>query len=144
MTALDLDKLEVIARAATGGEWRMAGTKDRPCPVVSATGPEGYQIHSMLHVKARDPDVWRHMQPIYVRDAAHIAAFDPPTALALIAAARARVVTTRYNPSYERLKKVVDAVKLYDMHGIHGSQAQIDEAWRLVQVALAALGGTDG
>lgn len=83
-----LAELRQIAEAATPGPWSLAGTPEKPCPVVSSHDREhGYQIHSMLHVKDSDPDVWPHMKATYCRDAAHIGAFDPPTVLSLLSSA---------------------------------------------------------
>lgn len=87
MRTTDEQRAELRRRqqAATPGPWRMAGTPEKPCPVVSATHRDkGYQVHSMLHVKEDEPDVWTHMRETFCRDAAFIAAANPETVGALL------------------------------------------------------------
>ena len=69
MTELDLDRLEAVAKAATPGPWSVWRHDDARLRFVS-DGKE---------------NLADEVEP---KDAAHIAAFDPPTVLALIAAAR--------------------------------------------------------
>lgn len=85
MTREEMQELKRLAQEATPGPWRVAGTDEKPCPVVSSMDRMGYQIHSTLHVKSSDPDVWEHMHETYCRDAAFIAAANPQAVLALIA-----------------------------------------------------------
>lgn len=85
MTRDEMQELKRLAESATPGPWRVAGTKEKPCPVVSTVDRTGYQIHSMLHVKSSEPDVWEHMEDAYCRDAAYIAAANPSVVLSLIA-----------------------------------------------------------
>lgn len=75
LTKKYLAQIRARAEGATPGPWKMAGTKEKPCPSVSSWDDEkGYQVHSMLHVKESMPDVWDGMAPIYCADAEFIAA----------------------------------------------------------------------
>ena len=69
MTGLDLDALEAVARAATPGPWHQGAH------YIGAGG------------EPHDPEV-QVGQASAIRDAKHMATFDPPNVLALIAAAR--------------------------------------------------------
>lgn len=73
MTDLDLDALEAVARAATPGPWETRcegpGEPTRVCHDSEYVIYLGYDYAADLDAK----------------DAAHIATFDPPTVLALIA-----------------------------------------------------------
>lgn len=66
MTGLDLDALEAVARAATPGPWHQGAH------YIGAGG------------EPHDPEV-QVGQASAIRDAKHMAAFDPPTVLAMIA-----------------------------------------------------------
>lgn len=79
-----MKRLEEIARAATPGPWIRCGTDGNPIPVVTTKAKSGYQLHSMLHVKQKSPDVYDGMRETYNRDAAFIAAANPAAILALI------------------------------------------------------------
>lgn len=80
MTALDLDTLEATANAATPGPW-IAGCPHpfTPGAQVKLYGPNWTPIRI-------EESSGRYVRP--TRDAAYIATFDPPTALALIARVR--------------------------------------------------------
>ena len=101
----DLTQLKKLAEAATPGPWKMAGTVDKPWPVISSHDHErGYQIHSMAHVKDIYPDVWPHMFEKYCRDAAYIAAVHPGVVLALLEdVARLREENERLKESRNRI-----------------------------------------
>lgn len=75
MTEVDLDALEATARAATQGEWHYR-------PTVLGMVNTTVSVDDGTHVAY--PSVC-HALP---SNATHIAAFDPPTALALIARLR--------------------------------------------------------
>ena len=78
MTELDLTKLREIAEAATPGPWES---------VVSTYSSEygDYKGARIPGVAEEISDYYiGTVPPLYVDDAAHIAAFDPPTALLLI------------------------------------------------------------
>ena len=83
MSDLDLDKLEAVAEAAIEGEW---STDERALPRVGATR---YSAITRV-VVARDGEhemqvsSWSGTEA----NATHIATFDPPTVLALIAEVR--------------------------------------------------------
>jgi hypothetical protein len=66
-----------LSDAATPGPWRLAGTPEKPFPVVSSFHEtRGYQIHSMSHVRDRDQVghvVFNNMLDAYNADAAFIA-----------------------------------------------------------------------
>lgn len=74
----DLDGLEKVARAASQGEWKAIRDRRRMCPwrVESADG------HAYI---ADIPQPTRDAYAIFEANARHIATFDPPTVLALIA-----------------------------------------------------------
>jgi hypothetical protein len=97
-TELDFDHLEAVAKAATAGKWEVYGG------LVVHYGEGGREICKMPTDTFQDPE-WT----LWHNDAAHIAAFDPPTVLALLALARlgvraekleAAVATLRENSAY--------------------------------------------
>ena len=79
LTPQEIEEIEGRAKAATAGPWHLCGTPENPCPVVNADGPDGYQVHSMLHVKDMYPNdrpgfgTWDLMKDAYCKDAAFIA-----------------------------------------------------------------------
>lgn len=104
MTGLDLDALEAVARAATPGPWHQG---------VHYIGAGG---------EPHDPEV-QVGQASAIRDAKHMAAFDPGTALALIARvkeeqqkrAEAEAVIARITEWGENVLSMADAVTLRDL-----------------------------
>lgn len=85
VSGLDLDALEAVARAATPGPWHQGAH------YIGAGG------------EPHDPEV-QVGQASVIPDAKHMAAFDPPTVLALIAAARPAPVE---GDERERLARIV-------------------------------------
>ena len=83
MTPLDLDELEKLARAATSGPW----TCDKP-PTDKDGFRRGVSIAATYGRQMIYADPPGGSFP--AADQRHIAAFDPPTALALIEAAKER------------------------------------------------------
>lgn len=82
-----LDELERIARAATPGPWKVTSCLDywvEPAGTLLPDDQTGIALCGDIHWPNSDSmqDQWR-------ANAAHIATFDPPTVLALIAAIRA-------------------------------------------------------
>ena len=85
LTAEELDRLEALAKAATLGPWQMSGVRTKLADPnfknaqAHSVGPDSNGIILALY----DPKTHEGFT-----DAKFIAAFDPPTALRLIAAAR--------------------------------------------------------
>lgn len=97
-----LTRLRELAKAATPGPWRCAGTPSKRWPVVSSHDRErGYQLHSMAHIRDTDPDIWKHMKAAYCADAEYIAAVDPQTVLSIL----------------EQLQRATDASKISQLVG---------------------------
>jgi|SRR3972149_5854699 len=75
----EIEQIAARAAKATAGPWHLCGTPENPTPVVNAHGDDGYQVHSMLHVKDMYPGdrpgfgTWDLMKDTYCRDAAFIA-----------------------------------------------------------------------
>lgn len=69
---LDLDALEATARAATPGPWFARGLDDEPT------------VNHEFDTEGHGPGYGAHVYPDKPEDAVFIAAFDPPTVLALI------------------------------------------------------------
>ena len=81
---LNLDDMEAVARAATPGKWSDGVWCGEESFEWAATGPRHKQIDDGWH--ELDPD--SKAGQLAQKDAAHIAAFNPQTALALISALR--------------------------------------------------------
>ena len=87
MSDLDLDALEKIAKAATPGPWRREPVKGY-CDDNVLTDAPNYQTKPNGNYVASTGLAGGHSKQNFQNDAAHIAAFDPPTVLALIDLAR--------------------------------------------------------
>ncbi|MGC8534874.1 MAG: hypothetical protein ACP5QR_05000 [Rhizomicrobium sp.] len=87
---IDLDKLEAIAKAATQEEWRAASSYSSivGCPVVGQSGRVIADIAFLNHQGDRPKEAFDKYRKECAGNSVHIAAFSPPTALALIAQAR--------------------------------------------------------
>jgi hypothetical protein len=86
---LDLDHLEQVAKAATPGPWEILNRcdnvePDRACGVTTDHRDEYGHIRGIFQTDAYD----ECSHPVSLADAAHIAAFSPSTALALVARMR--------------------------------------------------------
>lgn len=79
---VDVDALEGVATAASHGPWKAIRDKRRMYPW-RVEAEDGRAYVADIPQPTRDP------HPIFEANAAHIAAFDPPTVLKLIAAVRA-------------------------------------------------------
>jgi hypothetical protein len=117
MAALDLDGLEALAKAATGGEWFMESLEPRTYGSYWISSAEMKSIADCSEaVGLTEHGFCGWVSPEQRKaNAAFIEAFNPTAALTLLALAR-RPVTTSYNPSYaemrercERLSAVVRA-----------------------------------
>lgn len=116
---MDLDELERVARAATPGPWEfnMAGTGGR----------DGKLIYNEVYVYAPDCGVDDIAVASDIADpltgqlseanAAHIATFDPPTVLKLLAvveaakAVDALVIPPIVEPAFAALRAALDALE---------------------------------
>ena len=87
LPALNLDALRKIAEAATPGPWRREPVKGY-CDDNVLTDAPNYQTKPNGNYVASTGLAGGHSKQNFQNDAAHIAAFDPPTVLALIDLAR--------------------------------------------------------
>lgn len=78
--SLNLDDLEAIARAATPGTWEAGDVWVYSDPVY----PDDRRLSNVLGMKFEDEERADAEHARGLRNAAHIATFDPPTVLALI------------------------------------------------------------
>ena len=95
MTDLDLTKLREIAAAATPGPWGVYDANEGMSPPRPYWSVANNEFHNPTNLDALAIDI--SIDYGDKDDAAHIAAFDPPTVLALI-------------DEVERLRAVVDEV----------------------------------
>ncbi|MBN7792416.1 ead/Ea22-like family protein [Microbacterium esteraromaticum] len=137
MTDLDLDALEAVARAATPGPWEWEPPSDEQWPsgdeplVTSNPGEDGY------------PDVvlsgWGYDASgteASDEDRGHIATFDPPTVLALIARVKEaeREMHARELHHFEEEQKRAKAeARLRDAEAVVGRVAEVLAKWEAQQ-----------
>lgn len=84
-----LDKLEAVARAATPGPWRWWTSNSVRRLSSDATGKDGDVLYAFMHPSRTYADIGFPNGGDEGPDAAHIAAFNPKTARALVKVARA-------------------------------------------------------
>ena len=80
MTDINLNELRGIAEAATPGEWEAGDIWVFTDPVY----PDDNRLSDVLGMKYADEDRARIERERGLRNATHIATFDPPTVLALL------------------------------------------------------------
>lgn len=120
MADLDLDKLETVARAATPGKWRIR-TNSRHSPDEC-----DLSICDDIFILA---DINGPQYPHQEANAAHIAAFNPKTAIALIQALR-----DARRAAFEEAARVVLAFRPEGVpHPCETARAQIAAAIRAMK-----------
>jgi hypothetical protein len=104
MTAIDLDKLEALAKAATPGPWRLS---EKEIIVYSADEQHGYNVHDMKGGGHEG------MLENHKKDAAFIAAANPSAVLALIA--RVRELETELDFLFSTGNRTGESPRILDM-----------------------------
>lgn len=132
--SLDLDALEAVARAATPGPWKESGLDDEPTV-----------IH-YFDTEWSGPGYGPHVYPDKPEDAIFIAAFDPPTVLALIGRVReaeAALAELRAHPlrhlANDNASVVIDVDNIAYDEEFHKTLKRADAAEAVIQAAYNAL-----
>lgn len=127
---LNLDALEATARAATPGPW----IADPPS-AWDTDDVGGYQLQAAVRVKDSGSITWDdHGGEVFKpADAEHIATFDPPTTLALIAEVRRLREAEEARDEFHA--KALDAI-----HEKNRAQDALREAEAVIAKAQAILG----
>ena len=132
---LDLDELERVAREATPGEW-VSFDRDTASNIYSA-GNDG-SLLAVCHSYSTDVSEKRPNAARRRANAAYIAAFDPPTILALITAARRPALPDR-EVSDDVLHAMARAYEMSAFGGISLANKSAERRLKAMRAAFAVL-----